>query len=74
MEQGQQTFEPQSESTASSAVEALQREASDLGREAKRASSELLEKRVDSVFSLLDDVDRELVVVLQALLPMRAAG
>ena len=57
MEQGQQTFGSQPESTASSAVEALQREASDLGREAKRASSELLEKRVDSVFSLLDDVE-----------------
>ena len=57
MEQGQQTFESQSESTASGAVEALQREASDLGREAKRASSQLLEKRFDKVFSYFDDVE-----------------
>jgi hypothetical protein len=57
MEQGQQNFESQSESTASGAVEALQREASDLGREAKRASSQLLEQRFDKVFAFFDDVE-----------------
>jgi hypothetical protein len=38
-------------------MDTLQREAAELGREAKRASTEILEERVDRVFSFLDDVE-----------------
>jgi hypothetical protein len=59
MEHGQQeSFATKKESTASAAIETLQREASELTREAKREASHLIEQRLDSAFTLFDDIER----------------
>jgi hypothetical protein len=50
MEQGQ-------EQKASAAIEALKSEATELTREARRASGRILEQRVDKFFSIFDDIE-----------------
>jgi hypothetical protein len=51
MEQGQ-------ESKTAAAIETLKTEATEITREAKRASSQILEQRVDKFFNIFDDVER----------------